>query len=583
MPNAATAARRARITASHTNNSNNNATLTESTAKLKTSADGGGGGDNSSSSNNVAVNKYEIRGVAGEPNYKSVNLTWEVEFVTSAHDTDTKRNTNSNTNTNNISNTNTNALVDGVTNMSDDVEPPKAFQIFYCEIQNYGAQRCRVKLVNATAAVAVATNDLLPTPGDDHVDTQVQHFAAAVDNLRMATRYSFHIRPMPSHRQRSSSARSDFRAEENEIEGGGESGGAAAAAAHLPGQSIVIPTKGFSAHATQCLAHASEIEVETGPYFGGLIVVDGGDCGIKGNANDPADKYTMRIDHKQCGSMVKPETNTVETFITVQENLGIFTHSTRRFVVVCSYQSGMQTVRASFTVPGRNKAGVAAAVEPSSDPFQPDDEERLGREMRNMRFVDKSELVLKESDQEESVEEPAFVLETQPPKLAKEQSTPVVEALQPPAAQSRQQGRALTLASLSELNNLALLDVEAEEQELSSKYAKLVVDQRPGGAAWTTNDANDDEFYVAPLRYISANLGSVLVTVSISVIIISICIVLLQRHRFPNNSNSNSNNNSNYNSNSKLHSHLATISCPAAHLPHKTLPRALQQQYQCTL
>lgn len=38
--------------------------------------------------------------------------------------------------------------------MSVDVEPPRAlaFQIFYCEMQNYGPQRCRVKLVNGTAA-----------------------------------------------------------------------------------------------------------------------------------------------------------------------------------------------------------------------------------------------------------------------------------------------------------------------------------------------------------------------------------------------------------------------------------------------
>lgn len=58
--------------------------------------------------------------------------------------------------------------------------------------------------------------------------------------------------------------------------------------------------------------------------------------------------------------------------------------------MVCSFQSGMQTVRASFTVPGSD--GVAAAVE--NDPFEPDD--RLGREQRHMRFVDKSALVLKE-------------------------------------------------------------------------------------------------------------------------------------------------------------------------------------------
>ncbi|XP_034471950.1 uncharacterized protein LOC117779756 [Drosophila innubila] len=510
-----------------------------------------------------ADSKYEIRGVAGEPNYKSVNLTWEVEFVTSAHDTDTN---------NRNANGPMNVDVD-VTNMSNDVEPPRAFQIFYCEMQNYGPQRCRVKLVNGTAAE-------LP---ELDADTQVQHFAAAVDNLRMATRYSFHIRPMQQRRLRSSSARAEFH-DENEIESAGSSTGT-----HLAGQSIIIPTKGFSAHATQCLAHASEIEVETGPYFGGRIVVDGGDCGIKGNANDPADKYTMRIDHKLCGSMVKPETNTVETFITVQENLGIFTHSTRRFVVVCSYQSGIQTVRASFTVPGKN-AGVAAAVEPN-DPFQPDDE-RLGRELRHMRYVNKSELVLKESESE-STEQAAVVRETKEMEAEQEQQLEEEEEeeqqqpeQQKPLTANRQQGRALSLSSLNDVNNLAESEVEVEApaqgrllEQLSTKYAKLVVDQGPGhgynGATWTSArtkaDAYDDEFYAASLRYISANLGSVLVTVSISVIIISICIVLLQRQRLRPN---------------KRQSHLASsLACPpAAHLPHKTLPRALQhQQYQCTL
>jgi len=69
----------------------------------------------------------------------------------------------------------------------------------------------------------------------------------------------------------------------------------------------------------------------------------------------------------------------------------------------------------------------------------------------------------------------------------------------------------------------------------------------------------------AVLRYIGSHLSSVLVTVSLSVIIISICIVLLQRQRIRSPPRSPS-------------------PCLAAHLPHKTLPRALQQQqYQCTL
>lgn len=142
----------------------------------------------------------------------------------------------------------------------------------------------------------------------------------------------------------------------------------------------------------------------------------------------------------------------------------------------------MQTVRASFTVPGKN-AGVAAAIEPN-DPFQPD-EERLGRELRHMRFVNKSELVLKETE-EESVEQPALVMETQPPE--------------PQQQQGRQQGRALSLASLNELNGLAQSTLAApapapEQAQLSSKYAKLVVEQGPD--AWMSDraqaDANDDD------------------------------------------------------------------------------------------
>lgn len=95
---------------------------------------------------------------------------------------------------------------------------------------------------------------------------------------------------------------------------------------------IVFVSFVVSAHATRCLPDASEIEVETGPYFGGRIVVEGGnhDCEIQGDFESDQDKYVMRIDHEHCGSNVDRETLTVKTFITVQENLGIFTHSTRR-------------------------------------------------------------------------------------------------------------------------------------------------------------------------------------------------------------------------------------------------------------
>lgn len=79
------------------------------------------------------------------------------------------------------------------------------------------------------------------------------------------------------------------------------------------------------------MPHASEIEIETGPYFGGIIMTENNEsCRIQGNYRSEQDRYVMRIDHKKCGSKVDYETLTVKTLITVQENLGIFTHSTRR-------------------------------------------------------------------------------------------------------------------------------------------------------------------------------------------------------------------------------------------------------------
>ncbi|KAH8249273.1 hypothetical protein KR032_007999 [Drosophila birchii] len=542
-------------------NNINNAATSATAAATEATTTSAGINNAMANANAKAGSKYEIRGVAGEPNYKSVNLTWEVEFVPSAHDTDSSGSSSSSSS----SNSGTNSSLSSATNMSGNVEPPRplAFQIFYCEMQNYGPQRCRVKLVNGTAA-EVPLEDKEAQQGQDQEEhdplgPQIHHFAAAVDNLRMATRYSFHIRPAAQKRlqasgTRSSNARAEFH-DENEIESG---------SGHQPGQSIIIPTKAFSAHATQCLPHASEIEVETGPYFGGRIVVDGGNCGVKGDASDSADKYTMRIDHKECGSLVKPETNTVETFITVQENLGIFTHSTRRFVVVCSYQSGMQTVRASFTVPGKN--GVAAAYEPN-DPFEPDEDQRLGRELRQMRYVNKTELVLREPESEpqtnpesesESGEQATVVEEIQPLAPSTEQAAPLRGG----------QGRSL---DFNEVNNLAEEPAVGRHLEpvVGTKYAKLVVDQ--AHSSWmplevgSPPSGNDED--KAVLRYISSHLSSVLVTVSLSVIIISICIVLLQRQR--------------------IRSSTRRCRSPpmVAHLPHKTLPRALQQQqqYQCTL
>lgn len=86
-----------------------------------------------------------------------------------------------------------------------------------------------------------------------------------------------------------------------------------------------------SARATQCLPHASEVEVSTGPYFGGRIAVEAADgerCAVSGDPTSSRDTYTLRIDHEECGSDVND--TTVATYVIVQENLPILTHSTRR-------------------------------------------------------------------------------------------------------------------------------------------------------------------------------------------------------------------------------------------------------------
>lgn len=217
-----------------------------------------------------------------------------------------------------------------------------------------------------------------------------------------------------------------------------------------PSQATICPA--VQAHATKCLPQASEIEVETGPHFSGRIVADGGhdDCGVQGDERSLRDRYVLRIDHARCGSQVDHEQLTVQTFITVQENLGIFTHSTRRFLVVCSYQPDTLTVRASFSVPG--KAGVAAVAEPQWDAG-----DRSGRQ-RKFRMVGKEALVLREASSDDDADE----------QLAAEQRSPT--------SGFRTARRRMDVADGQAEN---LVDGDAGERTAfkMSKYARLVHDE----------------------------------------------------------------------------------------------------------
>lgn len=221
-----------------------------------------------------------------------------------------------------------------------------------------------------------------------------------IKNLRMATKYSFKVRPQKQgESEKTARSESFLMPEENE-------------------QSIVIPTKGFSAVATKCLPNESEILIETGPYFGGKIISENGQCGFNGDLKDPRETYTMRIDHEKCGSQVSHDDSTVETYITVQENSGILTHSTRRFLVVCTFQPDTLTVRARLALPGK---GGASIVEEDNWP----ERERGARE-RQFKMVDKSALVLKESG-EQSMENSIGSVDNLTEKILEQEKSQITE------------------------------------------------------------------------------------------------------------------------------------------------------------
>ncbi|XP_053663252.1 uncharacterized protein LOC128712383 [Anopheles marshallii] len=373
---------------------------------------------------------FEIRSLSGEPDYKSVNLTWEVESVHDGDEDDDGRPAGYKGRSVKL------PVAATVTSPSRD---PRSFNVFYCELQNWGPHRCRSKIVTDES-------------GDSGKSKQ---YSLLVKNLRMATKYSFHVKPQAKKSEQRASGRADEGEE-------GDQSGAMAAINH--GQTIIIPTKGFSAHATQCLPHASEIEVETGPYFGGRIAAENGNCGIQGDASSPQESYTMRIDHEKCGSKVSTRDLTVETYITVQENLGILTHSTRRFVVVCTFQPDTLTVRARLALPGK---GGAAPV-PTSEWWPAN-----GRNARVRQFnmVDKSGLVLKGTEDER--DQPA----EQHNDLEEDTGVPA-EVRELPAVEADSQKKATSGEKSDELSTLKAPNQRISGTKNASNYARLLNEQR---------------------------------------------------------------------------------------------------------
>ncbi|CAF4757108.1 unnamed protein product [Pieris macdunnoughi] len=210
-----------------------------------------------------------------------------------------------------------------------------AFQIHYCELQAWGQYRCRTKVVEnfedrgrregrVTESTTTTTTTTKPTLGV----RRGRVYTTFITGLRMATTYSFEVRPV----------RRDPRDLADPLS--------------IGSKIIIVPTKGFSARATQCLPHASEVEVSTGPA---------------------QDAYILRIHHDECGSDVNE--TTVATYVIVQENLPILTHSTRRFLVLCSYKPETLTVRAGINLPKSSPGDVLLEPRPlgSVEPYDLDD------------------------------------------------------------------------------------------------------------------------------------------------------------------------------------------------------------------
>jgi len=216
------------------------------------------------------------------------------------------------------------------------------FRVKYCENQIWGEHYCRYKPVKQK-----------PTQ---------EQFSTDILGLKMSTNYTFYLETDVLEK----SSRKERKIEQN----------------------LVLQTKGFSARATGCRRDTTEVLLETGPHFGGKISAEGreSNCFIKGNEASSNSSYSFTIDHKECGSSMNK--TSVWTYVVVQENLPILTHSTRRFLVLCHFtMPEVFKVTAGFNLPGGNSRGVG------SGSLQPVDISELGsREGRRYSDIEYDDL-----------------------------------------------------------------------------------------------------------------------------------------------------------------------------------------------
>lgn len=109
----------------------------------------------------------DIKSLSGEPDYKSVNLTWEIEPQ---------------------------PLADEEYDHEQQPLPIPAFQVYFCEMQSWGPQRCKSKVLSGQQQQQVENSI---AEGEEEERTRNgREFSLIIDNLKMATKYSFHVRQL---------------------------------------------------------------------------------------------------------------------------------------------------------------------------------------------------------------------------------------------------------------------------------------------------------------------------------------------------------------------------------------------------
>ncbi|XP_076370027.1 uncharacterized protein LOC143256552 [Tachypleus tridentatus] len=239
---------------------------------------------------------------------------------------------------------------------------PKRFRVSLCEISEWSfLPQCSERFLSVKEEKPSSNNQ------DVIISREKGIYETEINGLRMFTNYTLSINPEYDVTLSGSGWKDDSR--QNLV---------------LP-RSVSITTKGFSARASQCLPNASEVVVNTGPFFGGKIAVEDNNdqrCAVNGNRSSPQHSYALNIVHDICGSKVVNNSR-VDTMIVVHENRNIITQNSRRYLVQCNLIPKAFTIRAAVYVPKPHKNGL------NIKPVDQDKDIKTPDQYKNMELSDR--------------------------------------------------------------------------------------------------------------------------------------------------------------------------------------------------